>query len=427
MKVFIYTYGCTFNKADSQIMAGLLTNENNISITENVEDADIIIVNTCYVKLPTESKVINKIKDLQTIFPNKKIIITGCMVEVDPKKLDIIGKNCSWIGPHQLNKTVDVVKKTYNGQITRETGFSRDSKVCLPKVSDNPYVHVIQICEGCLGTCTYCCTRLARGRLISYPIKDIIEEAKQAIENGAVEIELTAQDTSAYGKDTGETFADLIKEVSSIKGKFKIRIGMMNPNNIGNELDDLVNAFKSDKVYNFLHLPIQSGSNKVLSEMRRNHTVEDYKNIVKKFREEIPNLTLATDIIVGYPTETDDDFSETLKLVKELQFNIMHISKYRHREGALSSNLDEIPDNVMKSRSKKLTDIKYKITEKENEKFLNSIMDVLVVEKGKKGGYIAKSDSYIPVVVDNVNIGDFVSVKITDVTSTYLFGSTDIA
>ena len=425
MKVFIYTYGCTFNKADSQIMAGLLTNENNISITENVEDADIIIVNTCYVKLPTESKVINKIKDLQKDFPNKKIIISGCMVEVDPKKLETIGENCSWIGPHQLNNTVDVVKKTYDGQITRKTGFSRDSKVCLPKISDNPYVHVIQICEGCLGTCSYCCTRLARGKLISYPIKDIMKEAKQAIENGAVEIELTAQDTSAYGKDTGETLADLIREVSNIEGKFKIRIGMMNPNNIGDGLDDLVDAFKSDKVYNFLHLPIQSGSNKVLNEMRRNHTVEEYKNIVKKFREGIPNLTLATDIIVGYPTETDEDFIETLNLVKDLQFNIMHISKYRHREGALSSNLDEIPDNVMKSRSKELTDIKYKITEKENEKFLNSVMNVLVVEKGKKGGFIAKSDSYIPVVVDGVSVGDFVSVKITDVTSTYLFGSVD--
>ena len=425
MKVFIYTYGCTFNKADSQIMAGLLTNEKDISITENVEEADVIIVNTCYVKLPTESKVINKIKDLQKDFPNKKIIISGCMVEVDPKKLETIGENCSWIGPHQLNNTVDVVKKTYDGQITRKTGFSRDSKVCLPKISDNPYVHVIQICEGCLGTCSYCCTRLARGKLISYPIKDIMKEAKQAIENGAVEIELTAQDTSAYGKDTGETLADLIREVSNIEGKFKIRIGMMNPNNIGDGLDDLVDAFKSDKVYNFLHLPIQSGSNKVLNEMRRNHTVEEYKNIVKKFREGIPNLTLATDIIVGYPTETDEDFIETLNLVKDLQFNIMHISKYRHREGALSSNLDEIPDNVMKSRSKELTDIKYKITEKENEKFLNSVMNVLVVEKGKKGGFIAKSDSYIPVVVDGVSVGDFVSVKITDVTSTYLFGSVD--
>ncbi len=422
MKVFIYTYGCTFNKADSQIMAGLLTKEKDISITDNVEQADIIIVNTCYVKLPTESKVINKIKDLQKEFPDKKIIITGCMVEVDPKKLENIGQNCSWIGPHQLNKTVDVVKKTYNGEISRETGFSRNSKVCLPKLSDNPYVHVIQICEGCLGTCTYCCTRLARGSLISYPIKDIVKEAEEAIKNGAVEIELTAQDTSAYGKDTGEKLHELIKQVSNIEGEFKIRIGMMNPNNIGNDLKELVNAFKSDKVYKFLHLPIQSGSNKVLEEMKRNHTIEDYKNIVKEFRKEIPELTLATDIIVGYPTETDEDFSETLNLVKELQFNIMHISKYRHREGALSSVLPEIPDDIMKKRSKELTDIKYKITEKENEKFLNSTMNVLVVEKGKKGGYIAKSDSYIPVVVDNVSIGDFVKVKINDVTSTYLFG-----
>ena len=422
IKVFIYTYGCTFNKADSQIMAGLLTKEEDISITTNVEQADVIIVNTCYVKLPTESKVINKIKDLQSEFPNKKIIISGCMVEVDQKKLENIGKNCSWLGPHQLNKTVDVVRKTYEGNISHETGFSRDSKVCLPKVSDNPYVHVIQICEGCLGMCTYCCTRLARGNLISYPIKDIVKESKQAIENGAVEIELTAQDTSAYGKDTGEKLSDLIKQVSAIEGDFKVRVGMMNPNNIGGDLDNLVNAFKSDKVYKFLHLPIQSGSDKVLNEMGRNHTVEDYKIIVNKFRKEIPDLTLATDIIVGYPTETDEDFKKTLNLVEELEFNIIHISKYRHREGALSSNLDEIPDEVMRKRSKELTNLKYKITEKENEKFLNSIMNVLVVEKGRKGGYIAKSNSYIPVIVEDVNVGEFLSVKINNVTSTYLYG-----
>lgn len=422
MKIFIYTYGCTFNKADSQIMAGILTKEEDITITENVEDADVIIVNTCYVKLPTESKVINKIKDLQTEFPEKKIIIGGCMVEVDAKKLDNIAPNCSWIGPHQLNKTVEVVRETYNGSIVRQTGFSTNSKVCKPKLSDNPYVHVIQICEGCLGSCTYCCTRLARGKLISYPIKDIVAEAEEAIKKGAVEIELTAQDTSAYGKDTGEKLYELINQVSNIEGNFKIRIGMMNPNNIGEDLDLLVDSFKSDKVYNFLHLPIQSGSNKTLKDMNRGHTVEFYKKIVKKFKDEIPSLTLATDIIVGYPTETDDDFNETLNLVKELQFNIIHISKYRHREGALSSVLPEIDSSVMNRRSKELTDIKSEITKIENEKFLNSIMNVLVVEEGRKGGFIAKSDSYIPVVVNDVNLGDFISVKINKVTSTYLFG-----
>ena len=154
------------------------------------EEADAIIVNTCYVKLPTESKVINRIKKLQNEFPDKEIIVAGCMVEVDPKKLDAIGPNCSWIGPHQLNKTADVVKSAIGGEVSREFGFSDEPKVCVPKIRQDPCIHVIQICEGCLGSCTYCCTRFARGHLNSYPIKDIVEEARQAIEDGCVEIQL---------------------------------------------------------------------------------------------------------------------------------------------------------------------------------------------------------------------------------------------
>ena len=279
MKVFIETYGCTFNQADSEIMAGVL-NENNIEIVGTQEEADAIIVNTCYVKLPTESKVINRIRNLQEEFPDKKIIVGGCMVEVDPKKLDAIGPNCSWIGPHQLNKTADVVKSAIAGEVFREFGFSDEPKVCVPKIRQDPYIHVIQICEGCLGSCTYCCTRFARGHLNSYPIADIVEEARRAIEDGCVEIQLTAQDTSAFGKDTGEKLSDLIREVANLDGDFRVRVGMMHPKNIGNDLEDLIDAFKLEKVYKFIHLPIQSGSDAVLKHMRRNHTVEDYKKIV---------------------------------------------------------------------------------------------------------------------------------------------------
>ena len=421
MKVFIETYGCTFNQADSEIMAGVL-NANDIEIVDSQEDADAIIVNTCYVKLPTESKVINRIKKLQQQYPDKEIIVGGCMVEVDPKKLDAIGPNCSWIGPHQLNKTADVVKSAIAGEVTREFGFSNEPKVCVPKMRHDPYIHVIQICEGCLGACTYCCTRFARGHLNSYPIKDIVAEAKEAIEDGCVEIELTAQDTSAFGKDTGEKLSDLIKAVASLDGDFKVRVGMMHPKNIGNDLDNLIEAFKMEKVYDFIHLPIQSGSDKVLKEMRRNHTVEDYKKIVHKFREEIPDITIATDIIIGYPTETEEDFNDTVALVEEIKFNLMHLSKYQHREGAISSALDNIPFEDMKRRSKILSDIKYEILEEENKYLKGSELNALVVEKGSKGGFIAKTDSYIPVVVQDVELGEFIRVHIDETTGTYLIG-----
>ena len=419
MKVYIKSYGCTFNKADGQIIAGIL-NENEIDIVDSIEEADIVIINTCYVKLPTENKVVYKIQKIQEDFPDKKIIVGGCMVEIDPEKLEEIGPNCSWIGPHQLNKAADVVNATYCGEISREFGFSKESKVGVPKLSDDTLTHIIQICEGCLGSCTFCCTRFARGYLNSYPIDDIVAEARDAIENGACEIQLTAQDTAAFGHDSGEKLSDLIKNVANLPGDFRVRVGMMHPKNILHDVDAIIDAMKHPKVYDFIHLPVQSGSDKVLSEMRRGHTISEYKEIVNKFRKEIPNITLAVDIIVGYPTENNDDFSDTVNLLYDIKPSLIHLSKYQHRKGAISSSLDEIPHETMKERSKYISKIKSEITEKENIGLINSYQNVLVVEKGSKGGFIAKTNSYIPVIIDDVELGSFVNVRITDATATYL-------
>ena len=419
MKVYIDTYGCTFNKADSQIIAGVLS-ENEIDIVDDIDEADVVIVNTCYVKLPTENKVTYKIQQIQEKYPDKKVIVSGCMVEIDPEKLEKIGPNCSWIGPHQLNKSADVVNATYCGEVVRECGFSKESKVGVPKITDDSLIHIIQICEGCLGACTFCCTRFARGPLNSYPISDIVEEARQAIENGACEIQLTAQDTAAFGRDSGEKLSDLIKEVANLKGDFRVRVGMMHPKNILNDVDEIIDAMKHPKVYNFIHLPIQSGSDKVLSDMRRGHTIDQYLNIVSRFKNEIPDLTLAVDVIVGYPTENDGDFDLTVDLLKKVKPSLIHLSKYQHRKGAISSSLREIPRDVMKKRSKFLSEIKSKITEEENRLLVGTTQNVLVVEKGSKGGFIGKTDSYIPVIVNDALLGSFVKVKITDATATYL-------
>ena len=419
MKVFIESYGCTFNQADGQIIAGNLL-ENDIDIVDSIEEADVVIVNTCYVKLPTEDKMTYRIQKLQNEFPEKKIIVGGCMVEIDPEKLEKIGPNISWIGPHQLNKSASVVNATYCGDVIRETGFSKDSKVGVPKVGDDTLIHILQICEGCLGACTFCCTRFARGPLNSYPIADIVDEARNAIDNGACEIQLTAQDTAAFGRDSGEKLSDLIKEVANLDGDFRVRVGMMHPKNILNDVDEIIDAMKHPKVYDFIHLPVQSGSDKVLSDMRRGHTISQYTEIVSKFKREIPDITLAVDIIVGYPTESDEDFDETIKLLRQIKPSLVHLSKYQHRKGAISSSLDEIPPVIMKKRSKLLSQIKEEITKEENAVLVDSIQNVLVVEKGSKGGFIAKTNSYIPVIVDDVELGTFVDVKITEATSTYL-------
>ena len=422
MKVYIDTFGCTFNQGDSQIMAGLLQ-EDNAQIVPKMEDADVIIINTCYVKQPTEQKVINRIKKIQEQFSDKKLIISGCMVEIDQDKLKKAAPAAGWIGPRQIKSTLDVVKSCMNGEVSRMVGHGDEIKAGLPKMRFDPFVHISQICEGCVGRCTYCCTRFARGKLQSYPVEDIKKEIESAVDDGCVEIQLTAQDTAAYGMDTGTKLAELINKITTIPGDFRLRVGMMHPKSMMGDLDGLIQAFMHKNVYKFMHIPIQSGSDSVLQDMGRGHTVAQYKEIISEIRKKIPDISIATDIIVGYPTETDEDFEDTLKLIDDIKPNFIHISKYRHRPMAISSSLPEIDHNIMKKRSKALNDLKSKILYQNNLAKIGKVHEILITEKGSKGGYIGRTDSYKPVVIENGEIGTFVKVKINEATSTYLKGS----
>jgi threonylcarbamoyladenosine tRNA methylthiotransferase CDKAL1 len=422
MKVYIETFGCTFNQGDSQIMAGLLQ-EDNAQIVSKPEDADVIIVNTCYVKQPTEQKVINRIKKVQKQFPDKKLIISGCMVEIDQDKLKKAAPAAGWIGPRQIKSTLDVVKSCMDGETSRMVGHGDEIKAGLPKVRFDPFVHISQICEGCVGRCTYCCTRFARGKLQSYPVKDIKAEIESAVSDGCVEIQLTAQDTAAYGKDTGVKLSELINEITTIPGDFRLRVGMMHPKSMMGNVDELIDAFMHKNVYKFMHIPVQSGSNSVLDHMGRGHTAAQYKEIISEIRDKIPEISIATDIIVGYPTETDEDFEDTLKLIDDIKPNFIHISKYRHRPMAISSSMPEIDHKSMKKRSKALNDLKSKILYQNNLAEIGKIHEILITEKGSKGGYIGRTNSYKPVIVEDSEIGTSVKVKIEEITSTYLKGS----
>lgn len=421
MKTYIETFGCTYNQADSQIMAGILKKNNEV-ITDSPEDADLIIINTCYVKHPTEQKVVNKIQSIKNKFPEKKLIISGCMVEIDPKKLEKVAHDLSWIGPHKIKSINEVVKSVRSGEIVRSTGYSNDTKVGLPKIRSNPLIHIVQICEGCDGTCSYCCTRFARGSLQSYPSYMIKLEVEKAIAEECLEIQLTAQDSAAYGKDIGKSLSGLMNQIADINRDFRIRVGMMHPKSMMDDVEGIIKAFKRDKFYKFLHIPIQSGNNQVLMDMNRGHNVEDFKVIVSRFREEIPDISISTDIIVGYPTEDEDAFSDTLKLIDEIKPDFLHISKYMHRPGTISSKLEEIEHETMKKRSRALNDLKSMIALEKNLKLVGTNQSVLITNEGSKGGYVGRTDSYKTVILENANVGSFSDVIISDAKPTYLKG-----
>jgi MiaB-like tRNA modifying enzyme len=421
MKIFIETYGCTYNQADSQIMKAQLEEE-GFKLVDNLEKAEIIIINTCYVKKPTEQKIINRLNFLLRDFPEKKFIIAGCMVDIDPERLEKINRHVSWIGPHHVTSVTKVVKNLEHGKITRLTGTSKILKAGIPKKRDNPLIHIIQIAEGCSGLCSYCCTRFARGNLQSYSISALRDEVEIALEEGVKEIQLTAQDTAAFGMDTGETLSDLINEICVLDGDFRIRVGMMHPQNLLRDINPLIESFAQENVYKFLHLPVQSGNNGVLKDMGRGYSYEQVLWIVNIFKRKIPNLALATDIIVGYPTEDNMAFQDTLEMVRKVKPDFLHISKYHHRPGAISSQLKEISYKEMKKRSKVLNQLKTDLALKNNEELLNTFQQVLITSKGSKGGYVGRTNSYKTVILPEAKLGSFQNVKITESKSTYLIG-----
>ena len=212
-------------------------------------------------------------------------------------------------------------------------------------------VQPIVVSRGCLGACTYCATKNARGNLHSYTIKNVVERVKDAVKKGAKKILLTSEDMGCYGKDIGVNLADLLKEIVKIPGDFEVRVGMMNPTFALEFLDDLVKVFKNEKIIKFLHIPVQSGNDVVLKRMNRAYAVEDFEKIVDYFRNEIPEIIISTDIICGFPGETELQFEDSLNLIKKVEPEVLNISKFYPRPGTPAKNMKQLSTRTIKERS----------------------------------------------------------------------------
>ncbi len=423
-RVYVETFGCAFNQGDSRIMKGLLQ-EGNYEVVDEPREAEMIVVNTCYVKEPTEHRVIHRIRSLQKMFPEKSLLVAGCMVEIDPDRLERIAPSSSWLGPHQLNHVTDAVDHGIKGERVRFTGTCNVDKPMFPRFRENPLIEIVQISEGCLGSCNYCCTRFARGNLHSYPIEALVREVEAAVGEGCREVWLTAQDTGCYGSDIETSLPQLIRETCRVEGEFFLRVGMMNPSNAYKVLDRLVESFEDEKVFKFLHLPIQSMSPRILHLMGRNYSADTVREIVERFRSAFPHLTLSTDIIVGYPTENDDDFEETLSFIEEIEPDIVNISKFGPRPRTEAAKLDQLPRDMVKKRCKRLVNTVKTLSKRRNRRWLGWRGRCLIDEKGKKGDtWIGRNYAYKPIVIEERRsfLGSYVEVEVVEVHSTYLKG-----
>lgn len=413
MKIAIETYGCTMNQSDSDIMRAFLSEHFELS---NVEDAEVVVINSCGVIEFTERKIIRRIRELKSA--GKKVVLAGCLSRISKEALSLAD---SAIAPDNLEKIVEAVRLAFNGG-ARFLEWKNVDKTCFPKfrLREN-VIAIVSISEGCMGHCNFCATKFARGKLRSFSLENIVKEVENAVKQGFKEIQITSQDTGCYGLDKGKLMLpELLEKICKIDGEFRVRVGMMNPQFAKAMLPDLLNAYESEKIYKFLHLPVQSGDNKVLENMRRGHRVEDFVEVVEEFRKRF-DIMLSTDIIVGYPTESEESFWKSYELIKSIRPDIVNITRFSRREGTLASKLKQIPGWIVKERSRKLTELCVKIGLENNRRYLGKKMEVLVTTQGRKW-MLARSNEYRAVITSG-KLGEFKKVQIGDCRHNYLLDS----
>lgn len=425
MRIYVKGFGCSSSLADAEVLAGCLSSAGH-TIVSNSQDAELVLYNTCAVKAPTENRMIYLLKKIPK---EKKLIVAGCLPLINFQRL---GKEVCFngvIGPAFGKKIVDVVEQVSKGMhVTRlEDTTMNMPRLDLPHIHANPRISIIPINYGCLGSCTYCCVRFARGKLRSYGVKEIKTKVEKDFEKGVREFWLTSQDTACYGKDIGTNLVRLLQSVCSVNGDFFVRVGMMTPNNLLGIIDELMEAFQSEKVFKFLHLPVQSGDNDILGRMNRLYSTKDFITIVKRFRKAFPQSTIATDIIVGFPGETEEAFRHTRDLVEDVRPDIVNISKFFLRPKTPAVNLKpQISPSKVKQRSTCLASLTRNIAFERNSNWNGWNGRILVDEIGKSMSVIGRNFAYKPIVVKNNNgqslLGQFVSVKVVDVFQSHLFG-----
>lgn len=418
VKVFIESYGCSSNIADSEIMSGLLK-QSGFEIVSSINNSDLNIICTCNVKAPTSQRMIYRIKELTKI--KKPLIVAGCMPKTERNAIEKINPRASLVGPDSIQKIVDVAGATLKNQKLVVLEDLRKPKVCLPRVRKNSIIDIIPIAIGCLSNCSYCEVKFARGKLFSYPIEMIVEEAKQAVNNGCKELWITSQDNSCYGRDIDTDLPRLLNKICEIEGKFFIRVGMMNPLHTKQILEELIRVYQNEKIFKFLHLPVQSGSNHILQLMKRGYKVKDFVDIVERFRKKIKELTLSTDVIVGFPSETEEDFNSTVDLIKKMKPHIVNISKFGARPETEAVKMKQLDINTVSKRSRILHELLREIGFENNKKWIGWEGEVLIDEK-VKGAVVGRNFAYKPIVIKGGSVGEFMNIRIIEVTPLNLFG-----
>ena len=434
---YIFTFGCQMNVHESEKLAGILE-KRGYKKTKHAQDAEVMVFNTCCIRGSAEQRILGNIGAVKPLKrKNKDIIVAvcGCMSQqkgmADQLKekfpfIDIIfGANNVEFFENYLDEFIE--KKKYTKQVL-ESEFYMENSLKVPVVRDNKYYAYVNIMYGCNNFCTYCIVPYVRGREKSRRPEEIYAEVKNLLNSGYKVITLLGQNVNSYGSDgstDGVNFATLLDTIANFEGDFEVRFLTSHPKDLSDELIDVM--ARNDKISKVLHLPVQAGSNSVLKAMNRKYTVEHYRDLIKKLKDRMPNIILSTDIIVGFPNESEEDFAETEKLLTDIRFNNAFIFIYSKRKGTVAEKLpNQIPLSVKHTRIYKLLGIQREI----NGQLFNAMVGTTVrvlVDGGENGSYTAKTQcgKFTKIYQDPskpLEVGNFYDCEIYDYKNGNLIG-----
>ena len=396
MSIWFEGYGCTANQGETLEMRDH-ANQLGHELASSSDSAKTVVLGTCTVIESTQNKMEKRISELMD--QGKKVIVSGCMATADTKTLGEKFPEAPLVSPGDVGGLGDLIGR--GG--------------CKPETLDSPLAAILPISSGCLGRCTYCATLRARGRVTSRSVNDIFFKAQYAIDSGSKELLLTSQDNGAFGADSDSSLELLLGELSHLEGDFRLRVGMLNPMLVSGRSEAMAKAWGDSRVYKFMHLPIQSGSQKILDSMVRDHTLEEFWEVVDVFRKYYPEMMIITDIITGFPGETDADHQDTVDLLNRLSPDLVNVTRFSPRKGTPASRYKRVHGRIVKKRSRELTSLRKELGAKSFKRFVGRQTSILTVENQKKGSTLCRDDNYRPIILkQELPIGEFYDVTITD-------------
>ena len=422
----IETHGCAFNTSDSEVMAGLLERAGHV-IADSPDTADAVIVNSCTVKDRTYLDFHKRVRELSAAGVGPVLILAGCVPRVPEQAREFAAH--PQVGPDNITSIVEVVERALAGErpaLTRRS--ASEPRLLLPKRRRNPAVEIVPISRGCLGSCTFCQTVLARGRLHSFPEDDILAQIRAAEEEGVRMVWLTSQDCGAYGADTGTSLPALRRRVAGLPGDFTVRVGMANPDHVGEWAEEFADALAHPRFFRFAHVPVQSGSDAVLRDMARPYAADGFRRIAEVLRARMPDVTLATDLIVGFPTETEADFADTLRLVRDTRPPVINRSRFSPRPGTRAARLPVLPSAEVSARSRELYALARRVTMRELDGLAGRTLWAVAESNPRPDVTMFRTRAYVPVIVRGHHApGSVLDIRVRGVDGFHAVGDAAVA